>query len=130
MKSIPIVARFLLVGIAVGIMVVLSSAWKESERSKRIEGEVNVLRMEADRIRNENRSLSEKLSYFATSDFEEREAKEKLGMKKKDEEALSVEVGSPKMVSSNEEYVPPADFDGKANYEKWVQFFLGIDRNK
>ena len=76
MKGIPIFARFLIVAFIVGIVLVLSSAWREMERSKRIEDEVAKLQSEADRIRNENRSISEKLSYFATPDFEEREAKE------------------------------------------------------
>jgi cell division protein FtsB len=124
MKGIPIFARFLIVAFIVGIVLVLSSAWREMERSKRIEDEVAKLQSEADRIRNENRSISEKLSYFATPDFEEREAKEKLGMKKDDEEVVSVEVGSPALpASESKDNVLPHQ-DGSPNHEKWIRFFL------
>ncbi len=125
MKGIPIFARFLLVAFVVGIVFVLSSAWKEMERSKRIEDEVGKLRAEADRIRNENRSITEKLTYFATPDFEEREAKEKLGMKKADEEVVSVEVGSPKSVPAGTENATASDPEDLPNHEKWIRFFLG-----
>ena len=124
MKGIPIFARFLIVVFLVGITLVLSSAWKETERSSRIEAEVEKLRSEADRIRNENRTLSEKLSYFATPDFEEREAKKKLGMKKDDEEAVAVEVGSLKPASLEPDNDVFSEPDGTPNHRKWIDFFV------
>lgn len=129
MKGIPLFARFLLVTFVVGIVLVLSSAWREMERSKRIEDEVGKLRTEAERIRNENRSISEKLTYFATPDFEERQAKEKLGMKKGDEEVVSVEAGSSRSVSSETDDPAPADSENFPNYVKWMRFFFGNNIN-
>lgn len=126
MKSIPIFARFLVVVFAVGVVLVLSSAWKEMGRSKRIEDEVAKLKEEADRIRNENRSISEKLSYFVTSDFEERKAKEQLGMKKADEEVVSVEVGSPKSMKSEKSSLVSLHSDESPNYRKWIRYFLKV----
>lgn len=125
MKGIPIFARFLIVAFVIGIALVLSSAWKEMERSKRIEDEVGKLRAEAERIRNENRSITEKLTYFATPDFEEREAKGKLGMKKGDEEVVSVEVGSPKSVSAEADDGVLPGSEALPNHRKWIRFFLG-----
>lgn len=93
MRKIPVFARFLIAAFVIAIGFVASSAWKEMERSKRIEDEVAKLRSEADRIRGENRTLTEKISYFSTPEFEEREAKEKLGMKKNDEEVVSIDTG-------------------------------------
>ncbi|MBP9751279.1 MAG: hypothetical protein KBD19_00270 [Candidatus Moranbacteria bacterium] len=124
MKGIPIFARFLVVVFVVGVALVLSSAWEEMERSKRIESEVAKLRAEADRIRNENSSISEKLTYFATSDFEEREAKEKLGMKKDDESVVSVEVGSPKAMPTDGAEELPTDRDPIPNHRKWIRYFF------
>lgn len=129
MKGIPIFVRFLLVAFVVGIGLVLSSAWKEADRSNRIEAEVEKLRAEAGRIRNENHSISEKLSYFATSDFEEREAKEKLGMKKMDEEVLSVEVGTPVSPAQGKASGASSGLpDDMSNHEKWIRIFFGKNK--
>ncbi len=125
MKRIPVFARFLIVALVVGVILVLSSAWKEMKRSDRIEDEVAKLRQEADRIRNENRSISEKIAYFSTSDFEEREAKEKLGMKNGDEQMVSVEVGSLKSPSSGTGDDAPVVVSDEANYRKWMRYFFG-----
>ncbi len=81
--KIPLFAKLSLVILVVGTGAVLSSSWKEMERSKRIEAEVDSLRQEADRIRGENRTVEEKIAFFSTDSFEERAAKEKLGMKKR-----------------------------------------------
>ena len=125
MKRIPVFARFLIVALVVGVILVLSSAWKEMKRSDRIEDEVAKLRQEADRIRNENRSISEKIAYFSTSDFEEREAKEKLGMKNGDEQMVSVEVGSLKSPSSSAGDDTSVIVSDEANYRKWMRYFFG-----
>lgn len=125
MKRIPVFARFLIVALVVGVILVLSSAWKEMKRSDRIEDEVAKLRQEADRIRNENRSISEKIAYFSTSDFEEREAKEKLGMKNGDEQMVSVEVGSLKSPSSSAGDDASVIVSDEANYRKWMRYFFG-----
>lgn len=130
MKGIPIFARFLIAAFVIGITLVLSSAWREMERSNRIEDEVAKLQSEADRIRNENRSISEKLSYFATPDFEEREAKEKLGMKKADEEVVSVEVDTVSLLSSGSMDHSPSRPDGSPNHEKWMRFFFAGSQEK
>jgi cell division protein FtsB len=125
MKGIPIFARFLIALFAAGIILVLSSAWKEMDRSKRIEDEVAKLQAEADRIRNENHSITEKLSYFATPGFEEREAKEKLGMKKADEEVVSIEVDAPRDVISEVDIGAVTNTDRVPNYKKWLLYFSG-----
>ena len=72
--KIPLFAKLSLVILVVGTGAVLSSSWKEMERSKRIEAEVDSLRQEADRIRGENRTVEEKIAFFSTDSFEERAA--------------------------------------------------------
>ncbi len=126
MRNIPIFARFLIAAFIIGIILVASSAWKEMERSKRIEDEVAKLRAEADRIRSENQTLTEKISYFSTPGFNEREAKEKLGMKNKDEEVVSVDTGPVQTEAISPEAVtqPRAEAD-IPNYRKWWIEFGG-----
>lgn len=126
MRNIPIFARFLIAAFIIGIILVASSAWKEMERSKRIEDEVAKLRAEADRIRSENQTLTEKISYFSTPGFKEREAKEKLGMKNKDEEVVSVDTGPVRTEASSLEMASPPQAEADIpNYRKWWAEFGG-----
>jgi cell division protein FtsB len=125
--KIPLFAKLMLAALIVGTGAVLSSGWKEMERSKRIEAEVDSLRQEADRIRGENRTIEEKIAFFSTEPFEEREAKEKLGMKKRDEEAVVLDTGSVLGAeSSGSESAAANDFRVGAetpNYRKWAVYF-------
>lgn len=126
MRKIPIFARFLIAAFIIGVILVASSAWKEMERSKRIEDEVGKLRAEAERIRNENRTLTEKISYFSTPGFKEREAKEKLGMKNKDEEVVSVDTGPIETEMLPPETTQRSETETDApNYRKWWIEFGG-----
>lgn len=125
-------AKLILAVLVIGTGAVLSSGWKEMERSKRIEAEVNSLRREADRIRGENRTIEEKIAFFSTEPFEEREAKEKLGMKKRDEEAVVLDTGTVLGEESSEsgsEQDKGTSGDGPEvpNYRKWAEYF-GIKR--
>ena len=125
MIKIPLFAKLILLVLVIGTGVVLSSGWKEMERSKRIEAEVEALRQEADTIRGENRTIGEKISFFSTGSFEEREAKVKLGMKKQDEEAVVLDTGvvlgaDTSDTSGNDPIGTSADVP---NYRKWAVYF-------
>ncbi len=126
--KIPLLAKLMLGILIVGTGAVLSSGWKEMERSRRIEAEVDALRREAEHIRGENRTLEEKIAFFSTESFEEREAKEKLGMKKSDEEVVALDAGSVLGVEASD--TGPTIASGvveKPNYLKWSAYF-GINR--
>lgn len=129
--KIPFFAKLMLLVLIVGTGAVLSSGWKEMERSRRIEAEVGSLRQEADRIRSENRTIEEKIAFFSTEPFEEREAKEKLGMKKRDEEAVVLDTGSVLGVESSGSESTAANGSRVGseapNYRKWAVYF-GISR--
>lgn len=130
MKRISLITIGVLLVFAVGIGLVLLSGHREMERSRKIEDEVTRLREEADRIRGENRMLSEKIAFFSTESFEEREAKEKLGMKRSDEELVSVETGEIRAETADvAETEIPAIRTGTPNYRKWLSLFgvMGID---
>ena len=103
-------------------------SWKQIERNRRIEAEVSTLQKEAEKIRRENETLSEKISYFSSADFREQEAKEKLGMKKTDEtvvvikprpadEAVPTENQGEKRITSDSGADVP-------NYKKWWALFF------
>lgn len=53
---------------------------KETYRKKRILSEINQLQAEAAKIKKENSQIKEKLAYFDSRDFKEKEAKDKLNL--------------------------------------------------
>lgn len=124
MKRISLITIGVLLVFAVATGLVLLSGHREMERSRKIEDEVARLREEADRIRGENRMLSEKIAFFSTESFEEREAKEKLGMKRSDEELVSVETDEvPTGIAEEPESDVSAVRIGVPNYRKWLALF-------
>ncbi len=116
------------------VLIVALVSWavyissKQLARNQRIESEVEVLRQEADRIRRENETLSEKVQYFSGNDFREQEAKEKLGMKRAGEEVVVIK--SLKVEGQEEdarsEMSVPARYVGEQypNYRKWWNIFF------
>lgn len=107
----------------VGWVLVVSS--RQIERNRRIQDEVSSLEREAAKIRRENETLSEKISYFSSDNFREREAKQKLGLKKEGETAVVIrqapetDAGTEAAAESS-----PGDIGDIPNYEKWWRIFF------
>ncbi len=101
---------------------------KQLARNERIESEVNTLKQQADRIRRENETLSEKVRYFASDDFREQEAKEKLGMKKSGEEVIVIKSRTEEEVPKQDPSVSmtPASYVRESGpyYKKWWRLFF------
>lgn len=118
-----------IVGIVALVSWVAYISSKQIARNERIENEVGMLQSEAERIRRENETLSEKIGYFSTADFREQEAKEKLGMKKESEEAVLIKARpAQKSVEETREVQGTSESVGEVripNYRKWWDLFFG-----
>lgn len=123
-KKFSYVVFIFLAGIVLAVFISVSAV-RESYRSRTIEKEVEALKQEAQRIENENKAMTERISYFETSEFQEKIAKEKLNLQKPDENVVVVKqrVGEQTQSVDNQdtdiedEYVEP-------NYRKWWNFFF------
>lgn len=120
-----------LIIVVVGLIAwILFISSKQIERSRRIQAEVSGLEVEAAKIRRENETLSEKISYFASSDFREQEAKKKLGLKKA-EETVAVIKPAPEYTAEDMAGMGP-ELGGERsmtreespNYKKWWKIFF------
>lgn len=114
------------------LMVVLVS-WtgyissKQLSRNQRIQDEVNELKNEADKIRRENETLSEKIGYFSSNEFREQEGKEKLGLKKVNEEVVVIKPQKEMVVTTETAVVgsvPTPENSLFPNYKKWWLLFF------
>ncbi len=114
-----------LVGIAVLIAWAVYVSSKQLTRNERIESEVEALRVEADKIRRENETLQEKIGYFSTADFQEQEAKEKLGMKKEHEEVVVIKERPEEIMMPPVPERPSARVTKETpHYRQWFELFF------
>lgn len=113
--------------LVVGWVFFISS--KQVERNRRIQEEITTLETEATKIRRENETLSERISYFASDDFREQEAKRKLGLKKTEEIVVEVKPApgyeNGKITKEEPQVLPGKSDDGKKeNYKRWWNIFF------
>lgn len=131
--------RVVVVAVLILIGWVLYVSSKQVERNRRIQEEIGALETEATKIHRENETLSERISYFASDDFREQEAKKKLGLKKTEETVVEVKptrLDSARLASEKNEgetsWKEPQALSGNsegenvANYKKWWKVFFGI----
>jgi len=125
--------RWLVKGV-IGI-IVFSGGWvayissKQIERNRRIEEEVSTLETEALKIRHENETLSEKVSYFSSDNFREQEAKKKLGLKKAEETVAIIKPRPEGVVlgassEGSQSAVEKSVAENIPNYKKWWGLFF------
>lgn len=113
----------LVLGIGAGALWL---SYGQYERSVRIQVEIDTLRREADRVARENETLAEKIQYFASPDFKEEEAKEKLGLRRQEERVIAIDGDVP--LEANVEAAQPTTPTETVtwvipNYEKWWRRF-------
>jgi len=117
-----------------GVLLLIGSgllgfqSYREHERNAKIQGEIDALQAEADKIRRENETLAERIQYFASPDFQEQEAKQKLGMRRQEETVMSIRedpsLSAPRESGDNMEQETEVTLDTRANYQKWWSRFF------
>lgn len=114
--------------ILIGWVVFVSS--KQIQRNRHIQEEVAALETEAQSIRRENETLSERISYLSSSDFREQEAKEKLGLKKAEETFVVIKPAPVYQQTENIANETARDISANSanmetpNYKKWWKIFF------
>lgn len=103
-------------------------SYQEHERNAQIQDEIDALETEAEKIRRENETLAQRIEYFASPDFQEQEAKKKLGLRRQEESVLSIRE-DPSLVTSlalpeNSSSEIKQEVQILPNYKKWWQQFF------
>ena len=122
---------FSILFVIIGIIAAGSISYfavKENKRNKQIEGEIEILRQEAEKLRQNNQEMKERIVYFETSEFQEKVAKEKLNLQK-DNENVAIIKPSPSftenVVSQEKEEVLSGENNvQKQNYSKWWNYLF------
>lgn len=121
-------ARLILVALVFGGVAVGYKGWQEHERNVKVQREIDALAEEANKIRRENETLAQKIAYLASPDFQEQEAKQKLGLRRQEETVVALrEVPKLDQPLPSEPATPQSAprFDGMTpNYIKWWRIFF------
>lgn len=98
---------------------------KELYKKHQIQNEINKLQNEAMRINRENLEIKNKIAYFESKDYQEREAKDKLSLQSPGENVVVIKpsVAKEQILAdeSNQNIpLPPKDINPK----KWWNYFF------
>jgi len=100
------------------IAVVFLMAGRLWIQKQEVDNEVSVLQKKADSIRKENQQLSELTKYLSTDEYAQRQAREKLNLKKEGEHVVVL----PK--SAEDEAILGSSQEEKSNRQKWFDYFF------
>ena len=117
---------FMCGSLAVGFL--LYSTSKVVYRDHKIEKEIEQLKADSERIKNDNRVLQDRIAYFETSEFQERVAKEKLNMQKPDEGVVVIKQSRDgEQQEEVQENVLPQQENNRPTYLKWWDYFFSYN---
>lgn len=112
---------------SVPILIFISLALvKESSKKKEVEKEILSLKQEAERIEKENSILAEKISYFESKDYQEKEAKDKLNLQNPEENVVVIKPGLTKKTEGTQEEISDQNkvIVQTSNLQKWWNYFF------
>jgi len=120
-----IVKLFFLLSLAV-LVYVAYSVTKVFYRKKQVQKEISNLQEEAVKIERDNNDLKDKVAYFESKDFQEKEVRDKLSLQLPDESLVVVKPGLTKEKESGP--IEAAEIDRRLDntpiYKKWWNYFF------
>lgn len=127
MRSYPLLIRLLIVLLLVGGIWLGHKSWQEHQRNALIQSEIDALQLEADKIRRENETLTQKIAYLTSPDFQEQEAKQKLGLRRQEEVVVALREQSKlpeDTATQSDAKIETPLTDMRPNYRKWWAYFF------
>jgi cell division protein FtsB len=117
---------FFLAGLAILVLIGVSLG-KEVYRKRQIQKEIDGLQTQISQLGQNNGDMENLISYLSSTDFQEKEAREKLNLQKNDEKmiVLRKDVVQPEIQPSSQDatrQAPPED--NSPNWQKWWQYFF------
>jgi cell division protein FtsL len=102
------------------------SAMKVIYRKKQVQNEIKGLMEEASKLERDNNDLKDKVSYFESKDFQEKEVKDKLSLQSPDENLVVVKPGpaKEKEIKQNEDAAKNEIINETPVYKKWLDYFF------
>jgi len=125
-KYATIFSKVILIPAIVIIILVLVAVTRETYKKNQIQTEIDSLQEKAKQISKENLEIQEKISYFESREYQEKEAKDKLGLQNPDENVVIIKPGIAKETVAEEKtpVVVPEEEQNIFNPIKWWRYFF------
>lgn len=123
-KSIILNSPFWLIAGIIILVLSLSAFLRVALQKMEIQGEIDKLKNEAERLETDNKDLAGYLDYFASESFKEREMRLKLNLQKPDERVIIIS----REENKSKEKIPVPKGDKSqmiSNIKKWWNYFFG-----
>jgi len=116
---------FFLAGLIVLILIGISLG-KEAYRKRQIQKEIDGLQTQISQMSQENSDMENLIGYLSSTDFQEKEAREKLNLQKDDEKmiVLRKDAVQPDNREEKTENAVAAPEDTAPNWQKWWKIFF------
>ncbi|MEK7598602.1 MAG: septum formation initiator family protein [Patescibacteria group bacterium] len=125
-KYATIFSKVILIPAIIIIILVLVAVTRETYKKNQIQNEIDILREKAKQINKENLEIQEKITYFESKEYQEKEAKDKLSLQNPDENVVIIKPGIAKE-NKIEEKIPafvPKEEQEIYNPIKWWRYFF------
>jgi cell division protein FtsB len=118
---------FFLTGLAILILIGISLG-KEAYRRRQIQKEIEGLETQINQLGQENNKMQNLIGYLSSTEFQVKEAREKLNLQKSDEKMIVLQKDIAPSDNRNEDdpdnlQVSPED--KSPNWKKWWEHFFG-----
>jgi len=125
-KYATIFSKVILIPAIVIIILFLVAVTRETYKKNQIQAEIDSLQEKAKQISKENLEIQEKISYFESKEYQEKEAKDKLGLQNPDENVVIIKPGIAKETVAEEKtpVVVPEEEQNIFNPIKWWRYFF------
>ncbi len=106
------------------LVVILVLAARSVIQKRQIDRQIASLQDQSDKIKRDNEQLSGLIKYFNTPDYQEKQAREKLNLKK-DGEFVVVLPSDQEVASATQSETAPT----KSNPQLWLNYFFHHENN-
>jgi cell division protein FtsB len=122
----PMLLKLSIFGCTIVLIIVSLSIYQQMLKEKEIQKEIDKLKQEAELINRENFQIQDKIAYFESKDYQEKEAKDKLNLQNPDEKVIIVKPS----INEQAQLAPKEDTTQRdvasiiPNYLKWWNYFF------
>lgn len=117
---------FFLAGLAILVLIGISLG-KEAYRKRQIQKEIEGLQTQINSLGQENSDMQNLISYLSSTDFQEKEAREKLNLQKENEKMIVLHkdvVPQDSQAENVESGSGLSPEDASPNWQKWWKHFF------
>jgi cell division protein FtsB len=113
-------SKFITVMLVLALGAVAFITFELYMQKRQVDIEIARLMEQSDSLSKDNGQLSELIKYLDTPEYKEREAREKLNLKKPGEEVVVLPE------SANDGQIASAQTETRSNPEKWFNYFFSV----